>query len=310
MQKSANKTPLPYNDFGSWIRSQFSFKIQKISVDAGFSCPNRDGRIGFGGCAFCNNSTFNPSYCDRNKSIKEQLETGKDFFSRKYPDMRYLAYFQAYTNTYGSIDKLKSMYEEALDTNGIVGLVIGTRPDCINTEILNYLENLSRNTFIIIEYGIESANDNTLKNINRGHTFECSKKAIEETASRGIIVSGHVILGLPGEDEDECIRQASLISQTKLNIIKIHQLQIIRGTKLENEYINNKIHVYNVEEYIRLLAKYIQHLRKDIIIDRFTSQSPKNLLIAPDWGLKNYEFTNMFVNYLRKNNFYQGQLFK
>lgn len=309
MQNLTNKTTLPYNDFGSWIRSKFPYKIQKISIDAGFSCPNRDGRISIGGCTFCNNSTFNPSYCDKSKSIIEQLGTGKRFFSRKYPEMRYLAYFQAYTNTYGSLDNLKKMYEEALSTDGVVGLVIGTRPDCVNDDILNYIEDLSRQTFVIVEYGIESANNETLKRINRGHTFECSQIAIEKTASRGIITSGHVILGLPGEDEEEDIRQASLISQTKLNIIKIHQLQIIRGTKLETEFKENKIHVYNVKEYIHLLARYIQHLRKDIIIERFTSQSPKDLLIAPDWGLKNYEFTNMFVNYLNNNNIHQGQCY-
>lgn len=308
MQNLTNRTTLPYNDFGSWIRSKFPYKIQKISIDAGFSCPNRDGRIGTGGCTFCNNSTFNPSYCDKSKTIREQLETGKRFFSRKYPEMHYLAYFQAYTNTYGNIDDLKRMYEEALTVDDVVGIVIGTRPDCVSKEILDYIESLSRQTFVIVEYGIESANDNTLKHINRGHTFECSKNAIEETASRGITTSGHVILGLPGEDEEENIRQAHLISATSLDIIKIHQLQIIRGTKLEKEYNENKIHVYSVEEYIHLLARYIQYLRKDIIIERFTSQSPKNLLIAPDWGLKNYEFTNMFTNYLKKNNIYQGQL--
>ena len=310
MQNIISKTSLPYNDFGSWIRSHFQFKIQKISVDAGFSCPNRDGRIGTGGCSFCNNNTFNPSYCDKNKTIKEQLETGKLFFKRKYPNMKYLAYFQAYTNTYGNIDNLKHMYEEALNTDDVVGIVIGTRPDCVNTEILNYIESLSQQTFVIVEYGIESTKNETLRHINRGHTFECSCNVIEETVSRGIITSGHIILGLPGEDEEENIRQATIISETKLNIIKIHQLQIIRGTKFEKEYYENKIHVYNVNEYIHLLAQYIQHLRSDMIIERFTSQSPKNLLIAPEWGLKNYEFTNMFVNYLKKNNMYQGQLYK
>ncbi|MCD8290570.1 MAG: TIGR01212 family radical SAM protein [Prevotella sp.] len=298
---------LPYNDFGNWIRSKFPFKIQKISVDAGFSCPNRDGKISHGGCSFCDNNTFNPPYCDKNKTIKEQLERGKEFFKRKYTDMRYLAYFQAYTNTYGSIDLLKSKYEEALDTEDIVGIVIGTRPDCINTKILDYLESLSRQTFLIVEYGIESANNDTLQRINRGHSFECSCKAIEETVNRGIITGGHVILGLPGDDEKESLRQAKMISSTKLNILKIHQLQIIRGTKLEKEYNEHPFHMYTAEEYMKLLAQYIQLLRKDIILERFVSQAPKSMLIAPDWGLKNYEFTNLFVNYLNKINAYQGK---
>ena len=154
---------LPYNDFGTWLRTLFPYKIQKISVNAGFSCPNRDGRISTGGCTFCDNNTFNPSYCDKNKAIRKQLETGKLFFARKYPDMRYLAYFQAYSNTYASLDTLKRLYEEALQTDGVVGLVIGTRPDCVTSEILDYIGNLSRQTFIIIEYGIESNNNVTLK---------------------------------------------------------------------------------------------------------------------------------------------------
>lgn len=299
---------LPYNDFGSWLRSHFPFKVQKISVDAGFSCPNRDGRISTGGCSFCNNSTFNPPYCDKNKKIKEQLETGKRFFSRKYPDMRYMAYFQAYTNTYGTVEHLKSMYEEALETESVVGIVIGTRPDCVDDELLDYLAQLSRQTFVIVEYGIESANNDTLMRINRGHTFECSCRAIKETAERGIITGGHVILGLPGEDAEESLRQATLISSTKLNILKIHQLQIIRGTKLEREYQKNVFSLYTAAEYISLLARYIRLLRKDLVLERFTSQSPKELLVAPDWGLKNHEFANLFVNYLRKNNIYQGDM--
>ena len=172
------------------LHSRFPYKVQKISVNAGFSCPNRDGRIGFGGCTFCDNNTFNPSYCDSRKSVAEQLEVGKRFFSRKYPDMRYLAYFQAYTNTYAPLDSLKRMYEEALSVENVVGLVIGTRPDCVDPQMLDYLGELSRQTFVIVEYGVESTNDETLKRINRGHTFECSRRAIEETAGRGIITGG------------------------------------------------------------------------------------------------------------------------
>ncbi len=298
---------LPYNDFGNWLRSKFPFKIQKISIDAGFSCPNRDGKISRGGCSFCDNNTFNPPYCDRNKTIRQQVELGKQFFKRKYSDMRYLAYFQAYTNTYGDVEILKVMYEEALDTEDVVGIVIGTRPDCVDTKILDFLESLSRQTFVIVEYGIESANDDTLRRINRGHTFECSRKAIEETAQRGIITGGHIILGLPGEDETESLRQAKMISDTKLDILKIHQLQIIRGTRLAEEYNEHPFHLYTAEEYMKLLAQYIQLLRKDIVLERFVSQAPKGLLIAPDWGLKNYEFTNLFVNYLNKTGAYQGK---
>lgn len=170
-----------YNDFSHWIRRQFPFRVQKISVDAGFSCPNRDGRLGTGGCIYCNNETFSPAYCNRRKSVTEQLEDGKMFFARKYPDMKYLAYFQAFTNTYASFDKLKALYEEALGVENVVGIVIGTRPDCVSTDLLDYLQELSSRTFVLVEYGIETTNDETLMFINRGHDFECSRKAVEET---------------------------------------------------------------------------------------------------------------------------------
>ena len=285
---------MQYNDFGTWLRKQFpDFRVQKISIDAGFTCPNRDGRISTGGCTYCDNRTFNPSYCDRNKSIREQLKEGKNFFNRKYSNMKYLAYFQAFTNTYGSVDLLKKMYEEALQEEDIVGLVIGTRPDCISTPLLDYLEQLSRQTFLIVEYGIESANNDTLRRINRGHTFECSKKAVEMTAERGIFTGGHIILGLPGEDREESLRQAPIISSLPLNILKIHQMQIIKGTRLAEEYLQNPFPLYTVEEYVRLIADYISLLRKDLVLERFVSQSPPELLVAPRWGLKNYQFVHL-----------------
>ena len=285
---------MQYNDFGTWLRKQFpDFRVQKISIDAGFTCPNRDGRISTGGCSYCDNRTFNPSYCDHRNSIHKQLMDGKEFFNRKYKGMKYLAYFQAFTNTYASIDSLKRMYEEALLEEDVVGIVIGTRPDCISTPLLDYLEELSRQTFLIVEYGIETANDETLRRINRGHDFECSRKAVEATAERGIITGGHIILGLPGEDRQESLRQAPIISSLPLTILKIHQMQIIRGTRLAEEYAQNPFPLYTLEEYVHLIADYIRLLRKDLVLERFVSQSPPELLIAPRWGIKNYQFVNM-----------------
>ena len=290
-----------YNDFGTWIRKQFpDFRVQKISIDAGFSCPNRDGRISSGGCTYCDNRTFNPSYCDRKKTITEQLDEGKRFFARKYPGMKYLAYFQAYTNTYARVEQLKAMYEEALAVEDVVGIVIGTRPDCVSDELLDYLEQLSRNTFVLVEYGIESVNDETLYRINRGHDFACCRDAVERTHQRGILTGGHIIIGLPGEDAEESLRQAPVISSLPLDILKIHQMQIIKGTRLAQEYAEHPFHVYTVEEYIDVIVRYIQLLRKDLVLERFVSQSPKELLIAPKWGLKNYEFTNLLNNKLKQ----------
>ncbi|MDD7460891.1 MAG: TIGR01212 family radical SAM protein [Prevotellaceae bacterium] len=295
-----------YNDFGTWMKAQLPYKVQKISIDAGFTCPNRDGLLGRGGCTYCNNNSFNPSYCDTKKSITEQLEEGKMFFSRKYPDMKYLAYFQAYTNTYADINILKSMYEEALSVKDVTGIVIGTRPDCMPDSLLDYLEELNQRTFLLVEYGIETANDTTLERINRGHTFQCSQETIARTRKRAIRVGAHIIIGLPGEDQQETLRQAPLISALDIDILKIHQMQIIKGTKLALEYKKNPFHLYTLEEYIDTICLYIQYLRKDLVLERFVSQSPPNLLIAPHWGLKNYEFTNLLNNELKKRKIVQG----
>lgn len=298
-----------YNDFGHWIRQQFPYRVQKLSVDAGFSCPNRDGRISTGGCVYCNNKTFNPSYCDRSKSITAQLTEGKAFFARKYPTMKYLAYFQAFTNTYDSLDKLKEKYEEALSVEDIVGLVIGTRPDCMSDELLDYLEELNRRVFVLVEYGIESTNDATLRRINRGHDFACTKRIVEKTAERGILCGGHIIMGLPGEKREDIIRQAPVISSLPLNILKIHQMQIIRDTPLAQQYLSDPTicQLYDVDEYIRLIGDYLPYLRKDLILERFVSQSPKALLIAPQWGLKNHEFTDRLNKYLAEHHIFQGE---
>ena len=306
-----NKVNTPYYyDYWTWIRHRFPFRVQKISIDAGFTCPNRDGRLSTGGCIYCDNRTFNPAYCQRKDSITQQLEAGKQFFARKYPEMKYLAYFQAYTNTYASISHLRELYEEALSVKDIVGIVIGTRPDCISDELLDYLEDLNRRTFLIVEYGVESANEDTLRRINRGHSFAQSRLAIEKTHQRGILTGAHIILGLPGEDAQENLRQAPLISSLPIDILKIHQMQIIRDTRLADEFEQKPFHIYSVDEYIELIANYIQRLRKNLVLERFVSQSPKELLIAPQWGLKNHEFTDLLNNYLKNHQIHQGDLFE
>ena len=291
---------LTYNDFGTWIRQRFPFRVQKIAVDAGFTCPNRDGRLSTGGCVYCDNRTFNPSYCNPLKSVIEQLEEGKRFFQRKYPDMKYLAYFQAFTNTYAPVSKLRKLYEEALRVPDVVGLVIGTRPDCVSDELLDYLEGLNRRAFLLVEYGVETANDATLRLINRGHDFACARQAVERTHQRGILTGAHVILGLPGEDAAESLRQAPVISSLPIDILKIHQLQIVKGTRLAALYEEKPFHVYTVEEYLDLIARYISLLRYDLILERFVSQCPPDKLIAPRWGLKNHEFTDLLRNKLRQ----------
>ena len=280
--------------YGDWLKQQLGVKAQKITLNAGFTCPNRDGKVGRGGCTYCNNQTFNPSYCATTKSVTEQLEEGKSFFSRKYPDMKYLAYFQAYTNTYDTVDRCITLYEEALRVPDVVGLIIATRPDCMPTALLDYLTELNRRTFLIVEYGVETANDQTLLRINRGHTWQQSVDAIQRTAERGIRVGVHLILGLPGEDHDELIRQARLIAQLPITTLKLHQLQIIRGTRMAREYEAAPWPMPTVEEYIQLVSDYIAELPPSILLERFVSSSPADLLIAPKWGLKNHEFMDLF----------------
>lgn len=291
---------MKYVEFGPWLQSELGCKVQKISVNAGMTCPNRDGTLGTGGCTFCNNQTFNPAYCRTEKSVTQQLEEGKQFFARKYPAMKYLAYFQAYTSTYAELDRLVSLYEEALRVPDVVGLVIGTRPDCMPDNLLNYLEELNRRTFLIVEYGVESANDETLLRINRGHTFRQSCEAICRTAERGIRVGAHVILGFPWEPFDELMRQAEEIGRLPLTTLKLHQLQIIRGTQLAREYAEHPWAVPTAEEYIDLVLNYISRLPYGLVMERFVSQSPPEMVIAPQWGLKNHEFANLLRNRMVK----------
>ena len=301
-----------YYDFASFLSHYFEGKVQKISIHAGFTCPNRDGSKGTGGCTYCNNQTFNPEYCKPEFGIRRQLEDGISFFARKYPQMRYLAYFQAYTNTYGELEQLKAMYEEALSVDGVVGLVIGTRPDCMPPALLDYIEELSRKTFVMVEYGIESANDDTLLRINRGHDFATAIDAIRRTHERGILVGGHLILGLPGEDHDELMRQAEAIATLPLDMVKLHQLQLIRGTRMAREYEERPedFHLYTVDEYIDLAIDYIERLPGTIVIERFISQSPRTLLIAPDWGMKNYQIVDRLRHRMQERGAYQGRLYR
>lgn len=291
---------MKYKEFGPWLQEQLGTKVQKISVNAGFSCPNRDGTVGYGGCTFCNNQTFNPAYCQPTKSITQQLEEGKRFFARKYPSMKYLAYFQAYTNTYGQLEHLKELYEEALQVPDVLGLVIGTRPDCMPSDLLEYLTELNRRTFLIVEYGIESANEDTLLRINRGHTYALSADIIRKTAACGIRVGAHIILGFPWESREELMRQADEIARLPLTTLKLHQLQIIKGTALAEEYLQNPWPLPTAREYIDLVLEYISHLPPTLVLERFVSQSPPEYVIAPQWGLKNYQFTNLVREIINK----------
>ena len=298
---------MEYKEFGTWLQAELGCKAQKLSVDAGLTCPNRDGTLGRGGCTFCDNRTFNPAYCRQGGSITDQLEAGKRFFSRKYPTMKYLAYFQSYSNSYGTLSHLKELYEEALRVPDVVGLVIGTRPDCMPDALLEYLEELNRRTFLLVEYGVESANEETLVRVNRGHTFAQARECIIRTAQRGIRVGVHMILGFPWETRSELIRQAQLIASLPITTLKLHQLQVIRGTQLAREYELPPWPLPTAEEYVDLVLEYISHLPSSLVLERFVSQSPPEYVIAPRWGLKNHEFSALVKKAIQKRSTQLGQ---
>ena len=301
-----------YNDFSTNFRKLFEGRVQKISVNAGLTCPNRDGTRGRGGCTYCNNKTFQPDYCDINTLLKTQLEEGISFFSRKYTTMRYLAYFQSYTNTYAPVPVLRELYEQALTFPGVLGLVIATRPDCLSSEVLDLLEELSQRYYVMVELGIESIENRTLEKINRGHTWEESAKAIEETAKRSIHNCAHVILGLPGENHADYIRQARVISSLDVENIKLHQLQIHKGTAMAHEYAQfpDRFHPFGVEEYTELVVEYLENLNSQISVERFVSSAPDNMVVAPRWGLKNYEFVAKVEKRLKEKSTWQGRVWE
>ena len=297
-----------YYDFSEFLNKYFSYKVQKISINAGFTCPNRDGVKGVGGCTYCNNQTFNPEYCKPVMTVAEQLEQGKQFFARKYPQMKYLAYFQAYTNTYGELQHLKSLYEEALSVDDVVGLVIGTRPDCMPDELLEYLAELSKKTFVLVEYGVETSHNKTLQLINRGHSWEDAVDAVNRTKQHGLPCGIHLIMGLPGEKVEEMLATADAISRLPIDTVKLHQLQLIRGTKLARQVEADEVQVikWSAEEYIDVCLAFLRRLSPEIAVERFVSQSPEELLISPRWGLKNYEFTNLLMNRIKATSTRQG----
>ena len=285
-----------YKDYSEFLAEHFDGKVQKLSVDVGFTCPNRDGSAGTGGCIYCNNRAFSPDWDKRHTPVAEQVARGKRFFGKKYPDMKYLAYFQSYTSTYASPDSLIALYNEALDQDDIVGLIIGTRPDCMPDSLLDRIGSLD--TKIFIEYGAESSHDSTLSLINRCHTWQATVDAVHRTAARGIPVGLHLILGLPGEDEEMMTTTVELVSSLPVSTVKFHQLQILRGTTLEKMAPMLDIPAFTAEEYAALCARLLGYLRSDIAVERFVAQAPDDMLLSPRWGLKNYQFTSLLQKHL------------
>ena len=303
---------LQWNDYSSYIRRTFGQRVQKISVNAGFTCPNRDGKISKEGCIYCTNKSFSPFYCNSDDSISEQLRKGIDFFSPKYNAQKYLAYFQTYTNTYDNVNALRQKYDEALSVDGVIGLVISTRPDCVNDEIMRLLADYAKEKYVEIEFGLESTKNSTLELINRGHTYEQAIDAIMLAQKYGIMSGVHLILGLPYETEDDFYLHAEKISQLPISTLKLHQMQVLKGTRLESLYFENKslFADLSLENYVRIVANFLDMLNPEIIVERLTSESPREMVLYPDWnGRKNFEVSHIVNAFMKKNGMFQGRRF-
>ncbi|MGB9745859.1 MAG: TIGR01212 family radical SAM protein [Bacteroidales bacterium] len=303
-----------FHAYPDYFRRLFGGRVQKVSVDAGLTCPNRDGKKGTGGCIFCNNDAFNPSYCQPSLPIKQQITEGIRFHRFRYRRAgKYLAYFQTYSNTYAPLPRLKKLYEEALSCEGVIGLIISTRPDCVDASVLDYLASLSEKYYVAIEYGIESVRDETLQRINRMHTFSEAEKALELTRQRNLPAGAHFIVGLPGENNETILEDIRIIEDLPLDTVKFHQLQIFENTKLAEDYRKNAYPIYlpSLEEYLNLMVQLAERLNPYIVIERIASEVPPRFLVNPGWGAIRYdEIQRRFEQLLEEKQTWQGRLYK
>lgn len=304
----------PFYGSARYYRNTFECEIRKLSIDAGFSCPNRDGRVGVGGCTFCNNDAFSPRYADRQRSISEQMAAGREFHARSWvPGARWLVYFQAYSNTYASVEVLRRRYEEALQGEDVAGLIIGTRPDCVDESILDLVAELRKRYYVAVEFGMESAFDATLHRVNRGHTWQDSVRAVELCHQRGIPCGGHFIIGLPGESDDMVLQTIAQINSLRLATVKFHQLQIFRGTAMERDYVSHpeEYRFFTPEEYVALLAEGVRRLRPDTAVERIVSEVPASFRHeGMGWqGLRSHHVINRLCARLERLHAFQGQMF-
>ena len=281
-----------YNSYSEYFKQQFGGRVQKISIDAGFTCPNRDGTLSTGGCTFCSNQAFNPSYCQPEKSIRQQIEEGIEFHQRRYRRAsQYLAYFQAFSNTYKPLEELQALYQQALEIPGVIGLVVGTRPDLIQEDLLNYFNLIQKTHYVMLEYGVESVYDETLRRVNRGHNFATAETAIRMTAQHGIPCGAHFIFGLPGETKAMMLHAAEVISRLPLTTVKFHQLQIFKNTKMAEEYLSHPedFHLFDLEEYIDFVIDFAERLNPRIVIERFAGEVPPRFLVSEPWMKLRYD---------------------
>lgn len=302
-----------FNSYAGYFRRRFGCRVQKLSVDAGFTCPNRDGTLSTGGCTFCNNGAFTPSYCTPSKGIRQQIDEGIEFHRNRYRTaQRYLVYFQSYSNTYAPLERLRALYGEALSHPDVAGIVIGTRPDCVDGRKLDFLAELARERYVAVEYGIESTFDATLRAVNRGHDFACAERAVRMTAERGLAVGAHFILGLPGETDAMLLAQTAQINALPLTTVKFHQLQVFRGTAMAAEYDADptRFRFWSLDEYLDLFVEILRRLRPDLVVERFASEAPPRYHYGRNWGLiRNEQLLALLEKRLARRDAYQGEFF-
>jgi len=302
-----------FNSYKRFLLQRFGTRVQKLTLDAGFTCPNRDGTVGYGGCTYCLNDAFNPSYCNAVKPVEQQLSEGIEFHQNRYRRAgAYLAYFQAFSNTYAPLDKLREIYRPAVEHPSVKGIVVGTRPDCVDDAKLDFFAELQQKMFVSVEYGVESCHDGTLRRINRGHSFDYACEAIRRTAAKGIHCAAHFIYGLPGETPDIWLEDLKTINALPLNGVKFHQLQIIKNTAMQRDFEMNPsdFHIFTKDDYVRFIVNVTERLNPAFVIERFAGEVPPRFLYANHWGLERYDIIlHQIEKKLEEKDSYQGKMF-
>lgn len=308
LQRSRIATHKRYVSFTDHLRQTFACRVHKISLDAGFTCPNRDGTVAVGGCIYCNNASFSPG--NRRLSVTEQIAQAKDFLRKRYKARKFIAYFQAYTNTYGDIRALQRLYDEALACDDVLGLSIGTRPDCVPDAVLDLLANYAERHYVWLELGLESGHDQTLTLINRGHTVAAFDDAVQRAQQRGLRLCAHVILGLPGESYRDMLSTARYLADLRLDAVKLHNLHIVRNTVLEKRYQRGEVALLDLDAYVRLVVDCLEVLPPETIIMRLMGDAPRDMLVAPLWSLQKQTVIQRIEAELERRDSYQGALYQ
>lgn len=298
-----------YNSFGAYVRKRFGETVYKVNIDAGFTCPNRDGLVGHGGCIYCNNDSFRPSSCKAVLPVRQQIDNGISYLSRRYGAKKFIAYFQPYSNTYADVETLRSVYEEALSIPSVMGLAIGTRPDCVDAGKIELLADIARKKFVLVEYGLQSIYDRTLEFINRGHSYAQFVSALDMTAKEGIEVGAHLIVGFPTETREEMLVMAGEVSRLPLGFLKVHQLQVVKDTALARMFAREPFTLFSYSEYLDFLVEFIERLHPRIVLQRTFATAPDAILVAPQWGRTRQQIIRDIEDHFRKKDARQGRLF-